>query len=103
MTKAGQYTKEPVRTSYGYHIIKADEAMTENDKTKIIKKILSDNLDSKRSEAATAYVEDFQNNADIEYFSLSKEAQEKVDAKKEAAKEDTTKDTTKETTEDTTK
>ncbi|MEG0998343.1 MAG: peptidylprolyl isomerase [Clostridiales bacterium] len=99
ITKANVYTDKPVKTVYGYHIIKVNALTTPKDMNKIIASIKVDTIQAQRDEAEKAYVENFQANADIQYKALTPEAQKQEDeaakakqAEKDAAKANSNKD-----------
>ena len=68
LTKVGQYTEEPVRSQYGFHIIKVDALTDSSDMDSVLKQIKEDDLATKRTEAANSYLETFEADATIVYY-----------------------------------
>ena len=96
LTEKGQYTEEPVKSTYGYHIILCTGIQDkDHDYDKLIKSIRKDLLAEKQQEAFNAYMDEYKEKADV----VINYGNNKTDAKKtedDAAAEDTT-DTTETT------
>lgn len=76
LTKAGEYTKEPVKSEYGYHIIKADGVLDgEIDLDAVIAAIQEESLTEERSVAYEEYMTDFRAKSNIEYYAIEKETE----------------------------
>ena len=69
LTKTGEYTEKPVKSSYGYFIIKCDALQdADNDYDALIKAIAKDNLDKLKSDAFNTYITKFDKKADVVYY-----------------------------------
>ncbi len=68
LTAVGQYTGTPIKTQYGYHIIKVDEMTSSDDMDTILKQIKDDDLETKRSEAIDNYLTAFEADATVVYY-----------------------------------
>lgn len=67
LDKAGDYTKTPVKTIYGYHIIYCDEALSPDHMDEILSSIIDDQLETEKESLITTYMEKQQDAAAIEY------------------------------------
>lgn len=67
LEEAGEYTENPVKTSYGYHIIYCDEVLSPAHMDEILAKIKEDQLETQKQSLLTAYMEKQKQAAAIEY------------------------------------
>lgn len=68
LTEVGQYSSVPVRSSYGYHIIKVDAMTSADNMEDIIKQIKEEDLATERNEAVENYLAAFEADATIVYY-----------------------------------
>lgn len=71
LDKIGAYSAKPIKSAYGYHIIKVDDMTNEDNMDEILQGIIDDDLESQRSEELTAYMDDFKAEAEIIYYDES--------------------------------
>lgn len=67
LNEAGDYTKTPVKTTYGYHIIYCDEALSPDHMDEVLTSIIDDQLATEKQSLLTTYMEEQQKAATIEY------------------------------------
>ncbi|MDO4542136.1 MAG: peptidylprolyl isomerase [Bacillota bacterium] len=68
LTEVGQYSSAPVRSSYGYHIIKVDDLTTDDNMDEVLQQIKEEDLETKRDEAVEEYLSAFEADATIIYY-----------------------------------
>ena len=101
LTEVGAYTEEPVRSSYGYHIIKIDDMTSEDNLDEVLQGIIDDDLASQRSDQLTAYMDEFEADAVIVYYDEEGNEIKEEDDSGDAAADDTAADDSNgETTDD---
>ncbi|MEE0776455.1 MAG: peptidylprolyl isomerase, partial [Bacillota bacterium] len=91
LEKVGAYSKEPVKSSYGYHIIKIDDMTSDDNMDDVLQGIIDDDLASQRSEKLTSYMDEFEADAVIVYYDENgKEVkkEEEADAEGDDSKQD---------------
>ena len=80
LKKVGEYTKEPVRTIFGYHIIILDDILNgEDDIQSALDKIKADSYETAKNEAYAAYMETFVAGCEVETFAFEDDAEAKVE------------------------
>lgn len=84
LEKVGDYTKEPVKTTYGYHIILLTSRVDDSDMSAMIAKIKESQLSQDRQSAFSTLITEKQSAAKIERFDETED---------DAADDTTTKDT----------
>lgn len=89
LTEKGQYTEEPIKSTYGYHIILCTGIQDkDHDYDNLIKSIRKDLLAEKQQEAFNTYMDEYKEKADV----VINYGSNKTDGKKtedDAAAEDT--------------
>ena len=92
LTEVGAYTEEPVRSSYGYHIIKIDDMTSEDNLDEVLQGIIDDDLASQRSDQLTAYMDEFEADAVIVCYDREGNEIKEEDDSGDAAADDTAAD-----------
>jgi hypothetical protein len=67
LDEAGDYTKTLVKTSYGYHIVYCDEALSPNHMEDVLAVIMENQLETEKGSLLTTYMKEQQEAATIEY------------------------------------
>ena len=66
LTEKGQYTAKPVKSTYGYHIILCTDLQDKDVNFKdLLKGIIEEKINEKKSEAVNTFIEKFDENADV--------------------------------------
>lgn len=87
--KPGEYTKEPVKTTYGYHLIKMEKITPERQKTfdEVKDSLISNLTDQAKQDKINAFIADAKKKAVIDN-KLDKPAENKSEDNKKPANED---------------